>query len=211
VGEEQIESIRKYIEAFLAPTGGQIVEITGEYSSGRKAPPPIGLQAGRFMGFLARTMKASRILEFGTALGYSTVWLAEAAKASDGRLVAVESDSGFLEETARNVEKAGLSDSVELILGDASEVIETLDGPFDLILQDSAKALYPELLEASIVRTRIGGVLAADDALFRPMGVRSELSEPIHEYVKRIFSDPRLYSTVLPIGDGLALSVKLSE
>jgi|GEM_PF-1857720 len=95
-----------------------------------------------------------------------------------------------------------------IIHGDAGELLDRLEGPCDLILQDAAKALYPEMLERCVDRIRTGGVLAADDALFRPMGVREELARVIDEYNRMVFDHPRLISTILPIGDGLTISVK---
>jgi predicted O-methyltransferase YrrM len=135
--------------------------------------------------------------------------LARALGETGGRLVAVEADAARVADTRRNLEAAGLDGCVELVHGDASREIERLDGPFDLILQDAAKALYPSMLDACVERLRQRGILAADDGLFRPMGQREEMAGPIHAYNERVFADPRLRSTILPIGDGLTLSVRI--
>ena len=102
-------------------------------------------------------------------------------------------------------------DVVELVLGDARHVVETLEGPFDLIFQDSDKSLYPILLERCIELTRDYGLIVADDALFKPLGRPDPFSDPIHVYNQKAFSDERLYSTLLPVGDGVTVSVKLKS
>ena len=110
-----------------------------------------------------------------------------------------------------NIRVTGFRDSIDLILGDAAEVIHKINGPFDLIFQDSDKTLYPVMLDRCIELVRVGGMILADDALFKPMKVREELGDPVHHYLQEIFADRRLYNTILPIGDGLALSVKIAE
>jgi predicted O-methyltransferase YrrM len=153
-------------------------------------------------------MDVRRALEFGTCIGYSTLFLSQALEKTNGRLTAIEVNEKFFQETERNVERAGLSRIVELIHGDASQVIDDLKGPFDLILQDAAKGLYAVMLERCVQLVRPGGVIVADDALFRPMGFREELSQAMDEYNEKVFADARLVSTILPIGDGLTISVR---
>ncbi|MFH1144874.1 MAG: O-methyltransferase [Candidatus Eisenbacteria bacterium] len=207
--DAKTEKSLAYIEAFLHPLNPHLAEVDKQYEHHEKAQPNIGVHVGGFLSWLVRMMQARRVLEFGTCLGYSTIVLAEALRETGGRLIAVESNADFFAHAQRNVKTAGLSDIVEMIHGDAAVVIDELEGPFDLILQDSAKPLYPRLLDVCIRKIRPFGVLAADDALFRPFGVREELAGPIHEYLERIFADPRLISTILPIGDGLAISVRV--
>ena len=151
------------------------------------------------------------MLEFGTCLGYSTIWLAKALQTTGGRLTSIEYDPGLYQETQQNLAAAGVADAVHLLHGDAAVMIQELPGPFDLILQDLDKKLYPDLLEICIQKTRLNGLLIADDTLFKPKGIAEKFSAPVHEYNRRVFSDPRLYSTILPIGDGITLSVKISD
>jgi predicted O-methyltransferase YrrM len=164
---------------------------------------------GKLAGLFIRLIQAQRVLEFGTCLGYSTIWLAQALKATGGRLISVEYEKKFFEKTRKNLVKAGLSSYVELIHGDANEVIDELTGPFDIIFQDSDKDLYPVMLEKCIKLVRKNGLLITDDALFKPMGVPAHLCTEIEKFNKLVFNDARLYSTILPIGDGVVLSVKL--
>jgi predicted O-methyltransferase YrrM len=206
-----MDEIAEYIASFLTSDNVQLDTIAKEELNRADVLPSIGMEVGKLLGILIRQMRAQRVLEMGTCLGYSTIWLAQALQATGGKLVSVEYDDNHFQETGRNIALAGLTDVVQLIQGDAQAVIEQLQGPFDMILQDSDKSLYPQLLERSIALTRQFGVLVADDMLFKPMGVPAFLSEPVHEYNQRVFADKRLYSTILPIGDGVTISVKLCE
>lgn len=204
-----MNTINTYIEQFVTSDNQLLDSLLIEQSQRMEIQPCVGLQAGKLLGLLIRTTNAKRVLEFGTCIGYSTLWIAQALKETGGKLIAVEYNKELLGEAKQNVEKAGLSDYVEFILGDASQVIHTLDGPFDIILQDSDKALYPEMLEKCIDLTRTNGLIVADDVLFKPMGLPEKFSEPVDHYLKKVFAHNRLYSTILPIGDGVAVSVKV--
>ena len=201
----------EYMESLIPAGNEQLVKIIQEQDMRDDTNPNIGLQVGRFLSLLIRMMQAKRVLEFGTCLGYSTVWLAEALRITGGKLISIEQKKEFLEITRKNIAEAGLSKFVELIWGDANIVIDQIEGPFDLILQDSNKKLYPLMLDRCVNLTIKNGLIIVDDALFKPMGIEERLSEPIHRYNEQIFSDERLFSTLLPIGDGLAISVKLKD
>lgn len=201
--------IEEYIHGFIQVDHPQLNEIDTEEIPGRTIQPSIGPEVGKLLGLLVRAIQAKRVLELGTCLGYSTVWLASALKETGGKLISVEYDESLCQITKRNLETAGLLDGVDLIHGDAGQVVPSLEGPFDLILQDSAKELYSALLEDCIRLLRPFGLLAADDALFLPKGIPEKFSAPMHRYNQMAFADPRLYSTILPIGDGLVLSVKI--
>jgi predicted O-methyltransferase YrrM len=202
-------NIQKYIKKFVTHDNPLLPQILQEGKTRTDTLPAIGPEVGKLAGLFIRLIQAQRVLEFGTCLGYSTIWLAEALKATGGRLISVEYEKKFFEKTRKNLVKAGLSSYVELIHGDANEVIDELTGPFDIIFQDSDKDLYPVMLEKCIKLVRKNGLLITDDALFKPMGVPAHLCTEIEKFNELVFNDARLYSTILPIGDGVVLSVKL--
>ncbi|HPM75666.1 MAG TPA: O-methyltransferase [bacterium] len=202
--------IFNYIERLLVDDS-PLLDAVQSAGDRRDAPPTIGRQAGKLLGLLVRLSGARRVLELGTSGGYGTIWLGEALRTVGGRLWSVELDEQALAEARRHIAQAKLGSIVELLHGDAAQVVETLAGPFDMIVQDSKKALYPQLLSRCIELTRVGGLIVADDALFVPMGVSEKFAAPIHQYNEMIFADARLYSTILPIGDGVALSLKLRD
>lgn len=204
-----MNKVTEYIQSFITLDNKQLSEIIKEDEKRNDIQPYIGLETGKLLGLLIRSLNAKRVLEFGTCLGFSTIWLAEALKETGGKLTSVEFRRELYEATKRNIEQAGLSEVVDLILGDAGEVIDKMEGTFDIILQDSDKSLYSPMLEKCISLTRKNGLIIADDVLFKPMGIPDKFSKPMDDYVKKIFSDKRLYSTIIPIGDGLAVSTKL--
>ncbi len=203
--------VSEYILSFVEPDSKQLAAIDEQYETLDDLVPSIGPEVGKILGLILRTMNAKRIMEFGTCIGYSTIWLAEAMRATGGKLTAIELDERFYSMAKKNIEEAGLSEFVELIHGDAGKIVNEIEGPFDFILQDSKKTLYPEMLDRSIELLRVNGILAADDGLFLPKGFEKENAEPVHQYNEMVLSDLRLYSTILPIGDGLTLSVKLKD
>jgi predicted O-methyltransferase YrrM len=206
-----MDKVTQYIESFITLDNKQLASIEEEGEKREDIQPFVGLEVGKVLGLLIRSLNAQRVLEFGTCLGYSTVWIAQALKETGGKLISIEYNKDLYEATKRNVESAGLSDTVKLVLGNASEVIKVLDGPFDIILQDSDKSLYSSMLEECINLTRKNGLIIADDALFMPMGIPEKFSDPVHRYIEKVFSDDRLYSTILPIGDGVVISTKLYD
>jgi predicted O-methyltransferase YrrM len=206
-----VDDTANYIASFLSLDNIQLEAVAHEEMQRDDIQPSIGPEVGKLLGLLIRLMRARRVLEMGTCLGYSTIWLAQALQTTGGKLVSIEYKDDLFEDTRRNIALAGLTDVVELIKGDARVIIEQVHGPFDMILQDSDKNLYPLLLERSIALTRQYGIIVADDALFKPRGIPAALSEPMHDYNQRVFADTRLYSTILPIGDGVTISVKLCD
>ena len=206
-----MDDTANYIAGFLALDNTQLEAVAREELQRDDIQPSIGLEVGKLLALLIRLMRARRVLEMGTCLGYSTIWLAQALQTTGGKLVSIERKDNLFEDTRKNIALAGLTDIVELIKGDARVIIEQVQGPFDMIVQDSDKNLYSPLLEPSIALTRQYGIIVADDALFKPRGIAAAFSEPMHDYNRRVFADPRLYSTILPIGDGVTISVKLRD
>ena len=203
-------TIASYIESFIHPDLPQLDLIAEEERRRNDIQPEVGPQVGRLLALLVQLIQARRVLELGTCLGYSSLWLASALEKTGGSMVSIEYRQDLYEQTRANLLAAGLLDRVELIHGDAGAIVPTLEGPFDLILQDSDKDLYAPLLEDCIRLVRLNGLIVADDALFLPMGIPEKFSRPVHAYNQKVFTDPRLYSTMLPIGDGVTVSVKIA-
>ena len=162
-----------------------------------------------------RAVKPKSILELGTAVGVSgAVMLVNAPKA---RLTTVERDKNFYDEALQNFKDLGLADRVTAICGDAGELIQKLDGCFDLIFLDCAKVQYVKYLPRLKELLNRGGVLIADDVLLFGYVTgeipvppkRRMLVEHIKEYLAAVTGDSELSTTVLNIGNGVAMSVKL--
>ena len=201
-------SLDNYIDTFLSETNPTLQRITEEYKHRVDIAPHIEIQAARVIQWLIISSKAKNIIEFGTCIGYSTIVLAEAAKQVEGKITAIERAKNHYKETINNVREAGLSEYVTVINGDAKTEFSKLDGLFDFILQDSQKALYPEMIDSCIQKLNSGGIIVADDTLFKALGKKEKFANFMHKYNEMVFNDNRIFSTILPIGDGLTISYK---
>jgi predicted O-methyltransferase YrrM len=159
----------------------------------------VGPDAGRLINILARSLKAPSILEIGTSYGYSGIWLADAARASGGRLTTLELQdykSGYAREMSA---KAGLAEHVDFKVGDAVKLIGELAGGFDFVLLDLWKDLYVPCLEAFYPKLNPGAIIVADN-IIRPGG------EEVARYVKAVRAKPKVASILVPVGAGLEIS-----
>ena len=164
------------------------------------------------------TMRAapSRILEIGTGTGYSGLVMLQSSRA---KLYTIDFDSEAVERARVNFRAHGCARRVEIFEGDASEVIPMIEGKFGMIFLDGPKGRYYEFLPYLINLLTRGGVLLCDNVLYsgRMSGVKDvppkkrTIYERLELFMKAVNSDPRLVTSVLPVGDGMSLSVKVSE
>jgi predicted O-methyltransferase YrrM len=180
--------------------------------------PLVDAEVGALLRVLATAVGATRILEIGTAIGYSGIWLAGALP-SDGMLVTMEKDQKRAEQARQNFVRAGLADRVNVMIGDASRMLAKVSGPFDLIFQDGDKRFYLPLLDRLVELVRPGGLLVTDNVLWDGEVVPGFIAQPkrntedtraIKEYNERLSRHPQLMTVIVPIRDGLAISVKRS-
>jgi len=160
---------------------------------------PVGPDTGRLINILARSFAAPNILEIGTSYGYSGIWLADAARASGGRLTTLELrdyKSAYAREMAT---RAGLADHVDFKVGDAVELIARLRFRLDFVLLDLWKDLYVPCLDAFYPKLNSGAIVVADNML-RPGG------EAVHRYGKAVRRKPGMTSVLLPVGSGIEVS-----
>ncbi|HWI71942.1 MAG TPA: O-methyltransferase [Baekduia sp.] len=120
---------------------------------------------GKLLYLLARLQGARTILELGTLAGYSTIWLARAVPADGGRVVTLEADPDHAAVARENLERAGVADRVEVVVGDALNTLPTLGGPFDVVFLDADKQRNPEYLEHALRLTRPGSLIVADNVV----------------------------------------------
>ena len=179
--------------------------------------PLVDAATARLLRALVISLGARRILEVGTAIGYSATCLALALP-PDGLLLTMEMDAGRAATARQNFTRAGVEAKVNVIVGDASRFLHKVAGPFDLIFQDGSKLLYEPLLDGLVGHLRPGGVLVTDNVLWHGEVVAGFVDPPqrdardteaIRRYNDRLAADARLFTTFLPLGDGVALSVKL--
>jgi predicted O-methyltransferase YrrM len=178
--------------------------------------PIVDAEVGALLRVLALSVGAKRILEIGTAIGYSGIWLAGALPA-DGMLLTLESDPERVRVARANFERAGVAERVSVIAGDAQRTIAKVAGPFDLIFQDGSKTLYVPLLDKLVALLRPGGLLVTDNVLWDGEVVAGFVAVPrrdaeetraIAEYNERLNRHPQLITATVPLRDGVSISVK---
>jgi predicted O-methyltransferase YrrM len=185
---------------------------------GAAGVPIVDPLTGALLHALTRASGATRALEIGTAIGYSTVWMATALPPS-GLLVTLERDHARATTARAYVREAGVDDRVNVMIGDADRYLHKLAGPFDLIFQDGDKSQYTPMLDRLVALLRPGGLLITDNVLWSGAVVPGFVAVPreraadtaaIAEYNERLAADPRLRTTWLPVGDGVAMAIKTS-
>jgi predicted O-methyltransferase YrrM len=178
--------------------------------------PLVDAEVGVLLRVLVTAVGGQRLLEIGTAIGYSGIWLAGALGAG-GMLLTLEQDESRAREARENFAKAGLADRVTVIVGDARRMLAKVAGPFDLIFQDGDKQLYGPMLERLVGLLRPGGVLVTDNVLWNGEVVPGFVKKPgrdpedaraIADYNQRLSAHPDLTTAIVPMRDGVAISVK---
>ncbi|WP_018860229.1 O-methyltransferase [Rhizobium sp. 42MFCr.1] len=159
----------------------------------------VGPETGRFLNIVAKSQKSPAILEIGTSFGYSGIWLAEAARASGGRLITMEIHEYKSLYAQERAVAAGLSDYIDFKVGDAVEMISALPFGVDFVLLDLWKDLYIPCLEAFYPKLNPGAIVVADNML-RPG------DENVKMYGRAVRAKPGMTSILLPVGAGLEVS-----
>lgn len=203
------EKVQKYLNSFISPKS-DLLNLIAKAHINRKdiRIPRLETETAALLSWLIRLTKSKEVLEFGTCIGYSSIFMAEAVKENGGHITTIESALNHYIEASENILNSGYSEIITLINGDAAIEIDKLDRQFDFIFQDSKKQIYPLMLESIISKTVNGGIIVADDTLFEPLGMPEKYSRYTDEYNQLVFNDSRLVSTILPIGSGLTISFK---
>jgi predicted O-methyltransferase YrrM len=154
----------------------------------------------RFVSILVRSSQRKSLLEIGTSNGYSTIWLAWAVSATGGHVTSLERDADKNAQADANLQRAGLRDSVDLLLGDATEIVASLDGPIDFVFFDADRISAPDQLKFLKSKLLSGALVLADNVLSHP--------DEIAGYLAAIEATPDFDHMVIPIGKGLSLAYK---
>lgn len=162
----------------------------------------IAPSTGRFLYALCSSQPGCAVLEIGGSRGYSTLWLAAAARAVGGRVTSLEANPAKLERSTRNIAEAGLAAWIDVIPGDAFETLPRLRGPYDVVFLDAWKDAYERLFALALPLVRPGGIVAADN-------VRSH-EEALAAYSAARQADPRLVSVTVPLDSGIELTSVLT-
>ena len=166
---------------------------------------------GSFLTMFSKLISPERILEIGTYTGYSAICLARGLKPG-GKLTTIEVNDELRSTALKYFQKANLLEKIELVNGDALEVIPSLKGPFDLVFMDAHKDDYPSYYELVIDRVVSGGYILADNVLWGGKVLETRLDDPtthiIDQFNKMITADQRVENLLLPIRDGIMVIKK---
>jgi predicted O-methyltransferase YrrM len=159
--------------------------------------------SAKLVSMLAVSKKAQNIVEVGSGVGYSTLWLAYAASVTGGKVVTCEFDPAKADETRSNLARANLADYVEVVTGDAREALRRREEPLDFVLIDASKAQYETYFDVVYKRLQVGAMIVADNVVSH--------QDELLDYVTYVQNHPKLESVTVPIGRGLEITVRISE
>lgn len=206
--------LERYLEDLLPERDSLLQEM--EVEALTETIPVVTPAVGNFLALLVQLSGARRILEIGTAIGYSTLYLARAAKQTNGRVTTIDMNEGRRQKALAYFERDGVSGLITSLAGDARKVIPTLDATFDYVFIDAAKGEYLDYLELVLPRIAPGGLLVVDNVLFRGWVVPGSTYDAkyermvgkIREFLKRLSENSQFQTSVLPFGDGLAVCIR---
>jgi caffeoyl-CoA O-methyltransferase len=201
--------IDDYLYRIAAPRD-PLLEKMEEYADSH-AVPIIGPLVGRLLYNLAKASQSKKILEIGTAIGYSGIWLARAIAPLKGSVTTIDMDPERVKIAKKNISEAGLERTVKVIEGNALKVLPTLKEEFDMIFLDSDKDVYPDAFKMSVPLLRKGGLFVADNALWGgdvAKGGESKDTQSMIKFNRQVSDFPGMSTVIVPLRDGVLVSLK---
>lgn len=209
-----------YINSYLTELIPQHEGILKELESYAKEhnTPIVTPDVAGLLKTMINSVKAKNILEVGTAIGYSAILMG--LSAGEGfSITTIERNDENAEIAVNNIKKAGFEQNIKVLTGDASEVLDGIEGTYDIIFVDAAKGQYMDFFEKSIGKLKIGGLFICDNVLFRGMVAERSLLirrkitivKRLKKFLHYISNNESLQTTIIPMGDGVSISCKLKE
>lgn len=182
----------------------------------RETIPVVTPAVGNFVASLVQMHKAGNILEIGTAIGYSTLWLAKAVELTGGQITTIDLNVGRQKRALAYFKRAGVEQLITSLGGDARKLLPALNSTFDFVFVDAAKGEYLEYLDLVTPLINPGGLLVVDNVLFRGWVVPGAVFDPkyqrlvmgIREFLDKLCHNSQFRTSILPLGDGLSVSIK---
>lgn len=203
--------VDQYLHSMLPARDAVLQEM--EALAQQRQIPIIGPVVARILYQLVRLVHAKTIFELGSAIGYSTIWIARAA--GEGSVVYyTDSDPEKARMAGKFFERAGVRDRIRILTGNALDMLDQTPGTFDIVFCDVDKQYYPQVFRKAVPRIRKGGLFLADNVLWygritQPPQDQDEATRGIVEFNRLIYSAPDLYPCILPVRDGFAVCEKL--
>src|SRR5207248_2579187 len=210
MGGITVPRVEDYLYSLLPPRDEVLAEM--EEDAARRKINIVGPAVARLFYQLALISKAKTVFEMGSAIGYSTIWWARAV-GEGGRVTYTDGDRKNADEARGYFERAGVAKRISIKVGDALELLSEQTQQFDIIFCDLDKEDYPRAFRMALPRLRKGGLLVADNVLWSGKVAEKNPAEAstkaIQEFNRLLYSSSELFTTILPIRDGLAVAMKL--
>jgi caffeoyl-CoA O-methyltransferase len=201
--------VEDYLYSLLPPRDEVLAAM--EKEAEKRDIPIVGPAVARVLYQLARISGAKTVFELGSAIGYSTIWWARAV-GEGGRVIYTDGDRKNADEARGYFDKAGVAERITIKVGDALEFLSEEKGEFDVIFCDVDKEDYPRAFRLAVPRLRNGGLFVADNVLWSGKvsqpNPTEESTKAIQEFNRLLYGSPELFTTILPIRDGIAVAVK---
>ena len=186
----------------VPPPEAGVSKLLSEIKAKDKGQLAVSEEDGRFMRLMIATSGAKRALEIGGASGYSAIWIGMGLRVTGGKLVTIEYDATRAKELAENIKRAGLSDVVQVVSGDAFQQIPKLPGTFDFVFLDAWKKDYKRFFDMVYPRLDARGLFLAHNVVNK----RNEMGD----FLDAIQKHPALWTTIVaPSGEGMSVSMRL--
>ncbi len=203
------QQVHNYL-GHLIPERPMVLREMEQYAT-EKSFPIVGPLVGRFLYQMVLMTKARRILELGSGFGYSAFWFSLAA-GSKGHIVLTDRDKANKTRAFDYFKRAGLQSQFVFKVGDALKLARRIDGPFDVILNDIDKHQYPDSLDLAASKLKRGGLFITDNLIWSGKVCdkkRDKTTNAIIEFTEKLYQDTRFFTTIMPIRDGISISVRL--
>jgi len=204
------DDVEQYLYALL-PERDPVISEMERYAEEHRVPI-IGPAVARLLALCAQIAGASRIFEMGSAIGYSTIWLARAA-GPKGQVHYTDGDPANAQRAREYFRRAGVAKRINVQVGDALELLKKTPGKFDLIFNDVNKDQYPDALRVALPKLKRGGLFITDNTLWsgkaaRPAAPDDAATLGVKEFNRLVYASKELYPVLIPLRDGVTVCRK---
>lgn len=205
--------VEEYIRETLEKNDGILSEM--EIYAKENDVPIIHKEVSELLKVLLKIKKPKKILEIGCAIGYSSILFSKVLD-GDVQIITTERNPIMLEKAVENIKSAGLEEKIKILVGNAEETLADIDEEFDFVFIDAAKGQYKLFFDLIINKVKVGGVIVSDNILYKGMIASDEyvvrrkktIVKRMRDYLKYICSEEGLTTSLIPIGDGVAITYK---
>jgi caffeoyl-CoA O-methyltransferase len=208
MGGITVSAVEDYLYSMVPPRDEVLAEIEAE--AAKRKIPIVGPAVARILYQLAIMIKAKTVFEMGSAVGYSTIWWARAV-GEGGRVIYTDGNPKNATEARSYFQRAGVSDRITIKTGDALELLSEQKQEFDIIFNDVDKDDYPRVFRLAVAKLRKGGLFITDNVLWSGKVAQKnpdKTTKAILEFNRLLYGSSDLFTTILPIRDGVAVAVK---